>query len=242
MALTLLPRSLVGRVFALYSGTLAAFVAMGLALFLHDQFKTEVEAAVDDAQTLFNVLVPVVTDSAVIGDYDTIKRQIDRAAKHSSISGIRFTALQGAKVGCGLARASGSPPAWLSGLVAGRLHDSVAPISAGGTQYGTLTLGFSADQIADELWRVILLHWRWAPPASVGGLLLIHRPLVRWLGHLVRIGELGLSLDGGKLLARQALVVTPIQFRAFRCWTAPPPACMRNAKGPGHAEASTTRC
>ena len=214
MALTLLPRSLVGRVFALYSGTLAAFVAMGLALFLHYQFNTEVEAAVDDAQTLFNVLVPVVTDSAVIGDYDTIKRQIDRAAKHSSISGIRFTDMQGAKVGSGLARSSGSPPAWLSGLVAGRLHDSVAPISAGGTQYGTLTLGFSADQIADELWRVILFALALGATSLVGGLLLIHRPLVRWLGHLDRIGELGLSLDGGKLLARQALAGdAPIEFQ-----------------------------
>ena len=56
---SLLPRSLVGRVFALYAATLTAFVVIGLALFLQHQYESSVRAAADDARTMFSVLVPM---------------------------------------------------------------------------------------------------------------------------------------------------------------------------------------
>ena len=79
----LLPQSLVGRVFALYSVTLLAFVGGGLGLFYRFQFSVELEAAQTRAEALASVLAPTVSDSAVIGDDDTIARTLERAVHHT---------------------------------------------------------------------------------------------------------------------------------------------------------------
>ncbi len=214
LALRWWPRTLVGRVFALYALTLTVFVGMGLGLFLRHQYDAGVDAAVDDAQTLFSVLVPVVTESAVIGDYDTIGRQLKRAARHSGVAEIAYTDAHGIRlVGNALSRPHPVPD-WLASLVAQRLHDSEQSIEAGGTAYGRLALQFSSADIAQALWREALVALALAASALLGGVLAIRRPLVRWLGQLDRIGDLDPSLHGGRALARQALTEdTPLEFK-----------------------------
>ena len=90
-----LPRSLVGRVFALYTVTLLAFVLGGLGLFYSYQFSVELEEAQLRADTLSGVIMPTISDSAVIGDYDTIRRTLESALLHSSFSVASFIDLKG---------------------------------------------------------------------------------------------------------------------------------------------------
>ncbi|MEI2680002.1 MAG: hypothetical protein V9G29_20350 [Burkholderiaceae bacterium] len=117
-----LPRSLVGRVFALYTVTLLAFVLGGLGLFYSYQFSVELEEAQLRADTLSGVIMPTISDSAVIGDYDTIRRTLERALLHSSFSQASFIDMKG-----GLVRAPRndppdvSAPGWLVEQVASRL-------------------------------------------------------------------------------------------------------------------------
>ena len=79
----LLPRSLVARVYALYSATWLAFICAGATLFYENHFATDIEDAQQSATMMIEVLAQTVGDSAVIGDYDTIKRTLNSAVLRS---------------------------------------------------------------------------------------------------------------------------------------------------------------
>ncbi|MGY0196977.1 sensor histidine kinase [Leptothrix sp. BB-4] len=213
--LRLLPRSLVGRVFALYSVTLLAFVAVGLALFYRYQLSVELEEAQLRADALSAVIKPAITDSAVIGDYDTIHRTLESAVHHPSFAQATFIDLVGGIV---KATRNDAPevaaPGWLLEPVRNRLYDTNLPISVGGRDYGVLRLSFAAERIAGGLWQQTRIALVLGMLALVGGLLLIRWPLVRWLGKLSRVHDFDQAMrsDGAPLpipLAEDA----PIEFR-----------------------------
>jgi hypothetical protein len=62
------------------------FVLAGLAVFYQYQFSADLEEAQTRTEGLSAVLMPTVSDSAVIGDYDTIRRTLERAVAHSAFS------------------------------------------------------------------------------------------------------------------------------------------------------------
>ena len=212
----LLPRSLVGRVFALYSITLLVFVASALALFYRYQFQVELTEAQERADTLNSVILPVISDSAVIGDYDTIQRTLERAVQHSSFSSASFIDLRG-----GVVKApnpgvpSTPPPAWLQDRVAELLLDSNLPVVVGGSDYGVLRLSFASDRIAGKLWQQTLVTLAMGLVGLVAGLGLIRLLLVRWLGRLNQVQDFERALISGD--PTQALLSAddaPTEFRA----------------------------
>ena len=91
----LLPKSLVMRVYALYSATLLLFVGIGLGVFYQSQVRQDIEDAQDSATMLVEVVAQVISESAVIGDYDTIKRTLEKAIARSQFSSAAFIDLQG---------------------------------------------------------------------------------------------------------------------------------------------------
>ena len=197
--LRLLPRSLIGRVFALYTVVLVVFVSAGLGLFYRYQFGVELEDAQLRADTLGNVILPTLADSAVIGDYDTIRRTLERAMPHSPFSSASFIDLKG-----GVVRAPSEeppeaiPPGWLLAAVASRLYDTNQPITVGGRDYGVLRLSFSAERIAGGLWEQTRIALFLGLFSVAGGLLLIRWPLVRWLGNLDRIQAFEQAMHSGQ--------------------------------------------
>jgi signal transduction histidine kinase len=210
-----LPRSLVGRVFALYTVTLLAFVGAGLVAFYRYQFTVELDAAQLRADALSEVVVPALADSAVIGDYDTIRRTLQRAVHHSSFSAASFIDVKG-----GVVRAPRdeppevAPPEWLRRAIADRLYDTNKPISVGGHDYGVLRLSFSYERIAGRLWEQTCMVIALAGISVIGGLLVIRFPLVRWLGNLSRIQAFERTLLEGR--ADPALLTAedaPTEFR-----------------------------
>jgi len=211
----LLPRSLVGRVFALYSVTLLAFVGGGLALFFQFQFSVELENAQARADALASVILPTVSDSAVIGDDDTITRTLERAIADSSFESAAYIDLKGRQVRA--ARRENpdtAPPAWLLRLVADRLYDTNLPINVGGRDYGVLRLRFAPAMIAGDMWRLARGALVLGALSLVGGLLLIRIPLVHWLGHLGRLRTLEDGLRSGEGPRREALDASaPIELR-----------------------------
>src|SRR5574343_394178 len=82
----LLPSSLIGRVFLLYLLSLLLFMGGALGWYAWRSFHGSISSAQDSADTLISLLGPVVSESAVIGDYDTIERALARTSKHSDIS------------------------------------------------------------------------------------------------------------------------------------------------------------
>jgi signal transduction histidine kinase/ActR/RegA family two-component response regulator len=211
----LLPQSLIARVYALYSATLLLFVGGSLALFLQYQYNAAVEEAQQSATMLVEVVAQTVSDSAVIGDYDTIQRTLDKSVLRSQFESARFIDLAG-----GVIKSQNPPaakaraPAWLKELIAEQLYEVNRTLSAGGKDYGVLRLAFAVDTVADGLWQLIKAALGLALSGVVGGLLLIWFPLKRWLGTLERVHafEQDFRLDGKA--ANAALVADlPSEFR-----------------------------
>ena len=210
----LLPQSLLGRVYALYAVTLMGVTVCGLALFLWQQVQRQVVELRQDAKALVAMVVPVVRDSAVIGDYDTISRQLLRLAQHSSVERADFHDPVGGHLHGSDRMASSWAPRWLALWIAGRIEQPTQRVEAGGQNYGELRLTMDAASIAGSLWSEALWAAALAVLGVVGGMALIRPPLKRWLGQLERIGDLGQGLEGGQQLARNALLSdAPVEFR-----------------------------
>jgi len=210
-----LPRSLVGRVFALYSVTLLGFVGVGLGLFYHFVFSGELEDAQTRAEALAAVIQPTVSDSAVIGDDDTIARTLERAIRRSSLASVAYIDLKGHQVrAVQHEQPALVPPDWLTDLVAARLYDTNLPITVGGRDYGVLRLSFAPGLIAGDLWRLARGALALALISLVGGLVLIRLPLVHWLGHLGRLRSMEEGLRSGGSAHQMAMDDNaPIEFR-----------------------------
>ena len=138
-----LPQALVWRVFVLYAATLVIFVGLGLGLFYRYQFEQALEEAQQSALMLTEVTAQTITESAVIGDYDTIQRTLQRLISRSPFAGAYYIA-----VGRATLRAvapvdpRNSSPAWLQAAVAPYLYDVNQIIAVGGRDYGVLRLRF----------------------------------------------------------------------------------------------------
>ena len=211
----LLPQSLVMRVYALYSVTLLLFVSTSLALFYQYQFKGAMEGAQASATMLVEVGAQTVSDSAVIGDYDTIKRTLDKSILRSQFDVAMFIDMAGGQV----KSANEVPdvahaPSWLRTQVNEQLYDVNRSIGVGGKDYGVLRLSFDVDTIADELWQLIRAALALAVVSWLGGLAMIWYPLKVWLGTLDRVRTFELDYQQHGEAANTALLANvPIEFR-----------------------------
>ena len=184
----LLPRSLVGRVFSLYVATLLLFVGTGLALFYRYQFTQQIEDELLAGEMMMNVAAQTVGDSAVIGDYDTITKTLQRAIAQSHFARAQFIDTHGGVLSANnAAKLTVMPPQWLLTLVQNRLFDINLNIQVGGKDYGVLRLAFAAEEIAGDLWRLAVYALLLALGALLAGVLLIRIPLKRWLGNFDRV-------------------------------------------------------
>lgn len=188
VVLRLLPSSLVGRVFALYCASLLIFFGAGLGLFYKYQFSQNIQDEQLAAELMINVAAQSVTDSAVIGDYDTIAKTLERAIARSHFSRAQFIDAKGGVITANNdVKVSLVPPQWLRSLVKDRLFELNHNVAVGGKDYGVIRLIFAIDAVAGELWLLAVYAFALALGALVGGLILIWFPLKRWLGNFDRV-------------------------------------------------------
>jgi len=184
----LLPQSLVGRVFSLYAVSLLLFVGGGLAVFYRYQFTQQMEDEQLSGEMMVNVAAQTVGDSAVIGDYDTINKTLERAISQSNFSKAQFIDTNGGVLTARhVVTPPVEPPTWLLDMVQDRLFDINHNIQVGGKDYGVLRLSFAAEEIAGELWRIAIFALLASLGALFGGVVLIRIPLKRWLGNFDRV-------------------------------------------------------
>lgn len=211
----LVSHSLVGRVFALYIATLLTFVLTGVAIFYLYQFTGELSDAQQRTDALSQVMTPTVIDSAVIGDYDTIRRTLERAVHQSTLASASYIDLQGGVIKAVFETdAQVGPPQWLLRLVSARLFDVNQNISVGGRDYGVLRLSFANERIAARLWEQLLVALLLALVSIAGGSLLIWFPLERWLGNLSLVRDFEQAMlrgESGQLFSVPEKL--PLEFR-----------------------------
>ena len=211
----LLPRSLVARIYALYSVALLFFFGGGLAVFYTHQFSEGLESVQQSATMLIEIIAQPITDSAVIGDYDTIKRVLDKSIVGSQFAEANFIDLSGGKLHSeSRIPPAAAAPAWLRTKVAGSLYEVNRVISAGGRDYGVLRLGFDVDFIAGGLWELFRNALLLTLLALSGGLVLIWFPLKHWLGTLERVRHFEAPRTEGLVSSHQEqLADLPLEFR-----------------------------
>jgi signal transduction histidine kinase len=212
----LLPQSLITRLFLLYSTSQLLFFGVGVTLFYQYQFLQAMEEAQQTAIMLIEVTAQTVSDSAVIGDYDTIKRVLDKSVLRSSFASATYIDLSGGKMSSESTETpQSSAPHWLQKIVERTLYDVNRNISVGGRDYGVLRLGFDVKKIAAVLWEMLRTALALSFVSLAVGMVLIWFPLKRWLGTLDRVHLYEQAAHQNQYAAYEALIAdVPIEFRS----------------------------
>ena len=213
--LRLLPQTLVQRVFALYCASLLTFVLAGLGFFYYHQFTEVIADAHESASVLAEVISPTIADSAVIGDYDTVQRTLEKVLFRSVYASASFIDLKGGVVRAESTRVGEvQAPSWLQYLVLRKFYEVNRIISVGGHDYGVVRLQFSPEYVAGEIWKVTRYALMIALASLALGIGLIRIPLRRWLGNLDRIRAYEWEYQDGSSLPQELLSAdAPLEIR-----------------------------
>jgi diguanylate cyclase (GGDEF)-like protein/PAS domain S-box-containing protein len=201
-----LPRSLAGRVFAVFSLTMLVFVGAGMGLFFRYQFLQHVDETQDAALTLIEVAAQSIEESAVIGDYDTVQRTLGKMLYQSPFKSAAFIDVAGSTLRVQAPKVERAPaPAWLGELIASKLYEVNRVASVGGRDYGVIRLAFDADKIASQLWALAVETATFALVAFALGLALMRTLLKRWLADLGRLRSFEDDVAAGRVTAQAGL-------------------------------------
>jgi len=203
----LLPRSLVGRVFTVFSFTLLLTMGTGVGLFYRYQFLQHIEETQDTALTLVEVATQTIEDSLVIGDYDTVKRTLGKMLFQSPFKRAEFIDVGGGTLRIDAAHVTRAPaPAWLTALIGAKLYDVNRIANVGGKDYGVVRLQFDEAKLAAQLWSLVLETAGLASVVFVGSLALMRTLLRRWLDNLGRLRSFEDDVAAGRVTAEAALL------------------------------------
>ena len=203
----LLPRSLVGRVFTVFSLTLLLSMGTGLGLFYRYQFLQHIEETQDTALTLVEVATQTIEDSLVIGDYDTVKRTLGKMLFQSPFKRAEFIDVGGGTLRIDAQHVTRAPaPGWLTALIGEKLYDVNRIANVGGKDYGVVRLQFDEDKLAAQLWGLVLDTATLAFVVFLASLLLMRTLLRRWLDNLGRLRSFENDVAAGRVTAEAALL------------------------------------
>ena len=203
----LLPRSLVGRVFAVFSLTLLLSMGTGLGLFYRYQFLQHIEETQDTALTLVEVATQTIEDSLVIGDYDTVKRTLGKMLFQSPFKRAEFIDVGGGTLRIDAPHATRTQaPAWLTALIGEKLYDVNRIANVGGKDYGVVRLQFDENKLAAQLWSLVLETAGLASVVYAASLVLMRTLLRRWLDNLGHLRSFENDVAAGRVTAEAALL------------------------------------
>ncbi|MBB2487045.1 SpoIIE family protein phosphatase [Mitsuaria sp. WAJ17] len=195
-----LPASLTGRVVLLFSATVILPLCLGLALFLHREFTTGIEDAMGTGQVLTEAVLPAINDSLVVGDYDTVRRSLDRLVRNTPYESAQFIDMDGGRLEVRApSRPRGLlPPAFFVGWIQDRTGEVNIVCKVGGKDYGVLRLRFAAASLAQERWTLTLVSLGLGALTLLLATAVMRLSLRRWLEPLARLraGALGAAVAG----------------------------------------------
>ena len=202
-----LPRSLVGRVFTVFSLTLLLSMGTGLGLFYRYQFLQHIEETQDTALTLVEVATQTIEDSVVIGDYDTVKRTLGKMLFQSPFKRAEFIDVGGGTIRVDAPRVTRAlAPRWLAACIAAKLYDVNRIANVGGKDYGVVRLQFDEEKLAAQVWSLVLETAGVAFVVFVASLVLMRTLVRRWLDNLGRLRSFEHDVAAGRVTAEAALL------------------------------------
>ena len=206
------PRSLVGRIFGLFSLVMLVLMASSLGMFYHYQYWQHIEETQDNALMLVEIATQSIEESVVIGDYDTDKRTLNKLLIKSPFKEAAFLEMSGGVIHLGALDAQRAPapaPAWFARMISTRFYDVNRIINVGGKDYGVVRLSFDEKRLSAQLWSVVADTSAVAVILFAVSLLLMRMLLRRWLENLGGLRLLGHDMAAG-LAPREA----PLQIDA----------------------------
>lgn len=208
-------QTLVGRVFGLYLCCLTIFLAAGFTLFYQLHYRQTLETAQESAQVFTELMAQTITESALIGDFDTIQRTMDKAVSGTPFDRATYIDVQGGLLHSDAAPLPHAiPPTWLRRLVEGDLSEVNHVISAGGRDYGVLRLTFDTAHLAGDLWSLLSSALQLAVLALAGGAVAVLLALRTWLGRMDQAIQVSRSAAPEQSPAlRQLLDGMPLEIR-----------------------------
>ncbi|SDE86422.1 diguanylate cyclase/phosphodiesterase [Massilia sp. PDC64] len=202
-----LPRSLVGRVFTVFSLTLLLSMGTGLGLFYRYQFLQHIEETQDTALTLVEVATQTIEDSVVIGDYDTVKRTLGKMLFQSPFKRAEFIDVAGGTIRVDAPRVTRAlAPRWLTKRIADKLYDVNRIANVGGKDYGVVRLQFDEEKLAAQLWSLVLETAGVAFVVFLASVALMRALVRRWLDNLGRLRSFEHDVAAGRITAEAALL------------------------------------
>jgi diguanylate cyclase (GGDEF)-like protein len=212
---SLLPQSLTSQILGMLSILIVVFLTAGLGLFYKNQLLQHIEEIQDTANMLIEVAAQAVEESVVIGDYDTIKRTLEKTLARSPFQSAMFIDLSGGVIRLQAPSApAGRAPAWIEAEVAARLFDVNRPITIGGKDYGVMRLSFNAEKIATELCNLVVQATVLAVLFLLTSLLLMGWVIKRSLAHLDKLHSYEAEIASGAVAAEAMLVAdAPVEIQ-----------------------------
>jgi diguanylate cyclase (GGDEF)-like protein len=212
---SLLPKSLTSRILGMLSILIVTFLMTGLGLFYKNQLLQHIEEIQDTANMLIEVAAQAVEESVVIGDYDTIKRTLEKTLARSPFKSAMFIDLSGGVIRLQAPSAPpGTVPAWIESEVAARLFDVNRPITIGGKDYGVMRLSFNAEKIAAEMCQLVVQATVLAVLFLLTSLMLMGFMIKRSLAHLDKLHSYEAEIASGAVAAEAMLVAdAPLEIQ-----------------------------
>ncbi len=197
--LRLLPQSLLGRVFLLFSLTLGAMLAGGLAIFLHGDLHRGIEHTSDTGTMVAELASLALAPAALGSDQRAVANALDTTIERSPFAEICFT-WPGGDVQCARAavRTTAQAPSALEAWLAEHLPAIEHALPVGPHDVGVLRLRFHTRQVANDLWLTALQALAGGAASLVVGLLLTRRLLTRWLADLDHLGDVVQQIQAGR--------------------------------------------
>ena len=191
----LAPQTLLGRIFLLLAACVALFTVAALAFTYTSHTEHAIEGAEDTLEVLADSVQPAVSDSAVIGDYDTIQRTLDRLALAPILASARFVDALGTVLEARNSMATESEvPALFIQQVERRVNRVSREITAGGKVYGRLELRYRSDNVAGEIWLITRAYLLFALILLVPMLYIARIQLKRMVANLAEAAEFATGL------------------------------------------------
>jgi diguanylate cyclase (GGDEF)-like protein len=205
-ARALIPRTLMGRVFGLFSVTLLLLLMAGLGMFYRYQYLQHIEETQDNALMLVEAVLPPIEESVVLGDYDTVKRTLNKMLVKSPFSRAQFLVVNGGAISLDAPQIHHiAPPAWFLDLIVARFYDVNRVVTVGGKDYGVVRLSFDVTRLAAQLWQMIMETAAMACVLASGSLLLMRILLRRWLDRLGGLRSFEKDVAAGLVTAEAPL-------------------------------------
>ncbi|MCS0607866.1 EAL domain-containing protein [Massilia solisilvae] len=201
-----LPRSLSGRVFAMFGLCMLVFLLFGLGMFYRYQFSQRLADTDQAANTIADITAQAIAHESLEGDATRVEQVMHLALAGSPLKSAAFRGPHGMTVLAAPPAKGPGAPAWLVHAIDRRMPDVVRKVEAGGQSIGVLGLAIDAAAIAAQLWDVAVQTAALVAAFALACYLLMRSTLRRWLANLQRLQHFENEVSAGEVTAEAPLL------------------------------------